>query len=178
MGDFSVLATRIKELRASLNMTQRDFAKHVGCTAATLSAYENGSKSPSLEIIKNVAEKCHVSIDWLCGLTDKKENSKKPRTYADVVDTLFSLLNHKQLNFDICKFEDIDAILFGFENKKVNDFFRDWLKIKKLYDENVIDKSIYEPWLKSKLEDLNCEIKSICDGSFIDFQDRVNDLLY
>ena len=65
MGDFSVLAVRIKELRTSMKMTQKEFSAFVGCTAATLSAYENGSKSPSLEIIKGVAEKCHVSIDWL-----------------------------------------------------------------------------------------------------------------
>lgn len=64
MGDFSVLAVRIKELRKIMKMTQKEFSAFVGCTAATLSAYENGSKSPSLEIIKGIAEKCHISIDW------------------------------------------------------------------------------------------------------------------
>ncbi len=88
MGDFTVLAIRIKELRSSMNMTQREFSTFVGCTAATLSAYENGSKSPSLEIIKGIAEKCNVSIDWLCGLSNKMKNDDTPQTYADVIDLL------------------------------------------------------------------------------------------
>ena len=88
MGDFSVLAVRIKELRKIMKMTQKEFSAFVGCTAATLSAYENGSKSPSLEIIKGIAEKCHISIDWLCGLSDKMKNSNEPETYADIIDLL------------------------------------------------------------------------------------------
>ncbi len=51
MGDFSVLAVRIKELRKSVTMTQKEFSAFVGCTAATLSAYENGSKSPDRESV-------------------------------------------------------------------------------------------------------------------------------
>ena len=68
-----------------MNMTQKEFSAFVGCTAATLSAYENGSKSPSLEIIKGIAEKCNVSIDWLCGLSEKMNTSDEIKTYSDVL---------------------------------------------------------------------------------------------
>lgn len=90
MGDFSILGIRIKELRSTIKKTQREFAEYVGCTAATLSAYKNGSKSPSLEIIKNMAQKCNISIDWLCGLTDES-NHNMPRTYADIIKLLVSM---------------------------------------------------------------------------------------
>jgi len=80
MGDFKILAKRIKELRTSLKLTQKLFAEKVGCTAATLSAYENGSKSPSLEIVKNIAEKCNVSIDWLVGLSNAVNEKEKIET--------------------------------------------------------------------------------------------------
>lgn len=91
MGDFSTLAIRIKELRVSLKMTQKEFLVFVGCTAATLSAYENGSKSPSLEIIKEVAEKCNVSIDWLCGLSNRIQHINTVETYGDAIRLLLKL---------------------------------------------------------------------------------------
>ena len=91
MGDFSVLAIRIKKLRTSMKMTQKEFSAFVGCTAATLSAYENGSKSPSLEIIKEIAEKCHISIDWICGLSDRQYIVKNSIwTYSDIIEFCFA----------------------------------------------------------------------------------------
>ena len=89
MGDFHVLSVRIKQLRKEIGLTQRKFSKMVGCTAATLSAYENGSKSPSLEIIKRIAENCNVSIDWLIGLSNKKETEPEIETYSDIFKSPF-----------------------------------------------------------------------------------------
>lgn len=180
MGDIElqIFSDRLKELRTSLGLTQAQFVEELEITASALSAYEKNQKNPSISVAKRIAEKFHVSIDWLCGLSDKKESDLQPKNYTDTINLLFCLLNTEKLKFEIIKFEDTEAVLFGFDNKKINDFFRDWLKIKKLYDEKVIDKSMYEPWLKSKSDELNCEIKTNTDYSIQDFKNRVEDCLY
>lgn len=88
MREFDTLAQRLKMLRNRMKMTQKEFSEKVGFTQATLSAYENSQKKPSLDIIMDIAEKCNVSIDWLCGLSEKMKNNDEPETYADIIDLL------------------------------------------------------------------------------------------
>ena len=68
---------RLKRLRGQLNngggMTQADFAKEVGVTAASISAYELGTKTPNLEIAFDIAKKFKTSIDLLCGKASDNE---------------------------------------------------------------------------------------------------------
>ena len=123
-------------------MTQKEFSAFVGCTAATLSAYENGSKSPSLEIIKGIAEKCHISIDWLCGLSDKMKNSNEPETYADIIDLLVKI--EKSIYFRVGK-EKITV-----SDSVLQYFLEDWGKMLPLFHNGTIDEKLYKLWLDDK----------------------------
>lgn len=169
MGDFSALALRIKELRKSLNMTQKDFSAHVGCTAATLSAYENGSKSPSLEIIKSIAVKCNVSIDWLCGLTDKKQYNEEIETYGDGIRLLLKIEKafDISLSYDWIKlesFQTMDCVAtISFGNDKMQDFIKEWEKMKKVHDDFTIDDDVYNLWIEKTLKKYD-EFPALEDG--------------
>lgn len=157
MGDFSTLAQRIKSLRISLKLTQREFAKKAGCTAATLSAYENGSKSPSLEIVKGIAEAFNVSIDWLCGLSDKKDLEHQFQTYEDIVSVLFDIDDCT----DMILGSDSDSLcpFLSFEDAPLNDFLNEWKDAANVLHNTSLSKEItqtmYDSWKKSKLEDLS-----------------------
>ena len=59
---------RFHELRG--NMTQSDFAKKTGLSRPTIGFYENGERLPDAYKLKQIAEKCGVSADWLLGMTD------------------------------------------------------------------------------------------------------------
>ena len=85
MGEFEILGTRLKLLRKRLKVNQTEFSKMIGISSATLSAYETGVKNPSLAVLKNIAETCNVSIDWLCGLSDKESFSDNIKTYSDII---------------------------------------------------------------------------------------------
>lgn len=166
MGDFSILAIRIKELRSSSNMTQKEFAAFVGCTAATLSAYENGSKSPSLEIIKEIAEKCKVSIDWLCGLSDKKTSSNIPQTLADIFEMLFLIQEYSEVQIydheGIVHIRDCNNLLvdyskstihaMGFQPFSIDSFMEDWQKMHEMYLSEKIDEEVYALWKEKTLK--------------------------
>ena len=145
MGDFSVLAVRIKELRTSMKMTQKEFSAFVGCTAATLSAYENGSKSPSLEIIKGVAEKCHVSIDWLCGLSDKMNTTDVIKTYSDVIKLFVKSEYALKFHVTPLSIKMVDSVM--------QCFFSDWSKTLPLYRDGTIDEKLYKLWIDDKLRE-------------------------
>ena len=60
MGNLEVFSKRIKELRMSLEMTQKEFSEYVGIKQQTLSGYERGIMKPPLDIAKEIAEKCNV----------------------------------------------------------------------------------------------------------------------
>lgn len=64
----SVFAKHLRELRARLRLTQKEFSKRVGITPATLSAYESGTKNPPVTTAIRIAEEYEVSLDWLCGI--------------------------------------------------------------------------------------------------------------
>lgn len=68
MADFSIFSQRIKQLRNKMQLTQKSFAAAVGTTPVTLSAYENNTKKPSLDIVKDIAEKFDVAIIYMTGI--------------------------------------------------------------------------------------------------------------
>lgn len=170
MCDFLILGDRLKLLREQMKLTQKEFSELVGCTSATLSAYENGSKSPSLKIVKNIAEKTKVSIDWLCGLSDNQSNSLKLDTYEDIIDLFLQLEKKVELNTIFFKTWPPMAII-GFDNEDLSEFMYDWARIKELYDRKVIDDSMYLPWLDAKKRQYH---KDINDAKTFMFDDLKN----
>lgn len=63
-----VFKERFTQLRG--NMTQAQFADFLGISRPTIGFYESGSRIPDAIGVRNIAEKCKVSADWLLGLSD------------------------------------------------------------------------------------------------------------
>lgn len=66
MGD------KIKELRIAKKMTQEQLATRLGLVKGSISAYEQGTKYPSLEVLVNLCQIFHVSADYLLGLSEDR----------------------------------------------------------------------------------------------------------
>lgn len=79
----SVFAEHLRELRARLSLTQKEFAKKVGITPATLSAYESGTKNPPVTTVIRIAEEYEISLDWLCGIALEDCNSGYRVSYEE-----------------------------------------------------------------------------------------------
>lgn len=67
------LSDRIRELRRTAEMTQEEFGQKFGVVKSTVSLYENGKSTPNDEIKRKMCEYFNVSLDYLHGLTDKKQ---------------------------------------------------------------------------------------------------------
>lgn len=165
----SIFSERLRELRQEKGLTQKEFAESISITASALSAYENNSVNPSLLIVKKIAEKYNVSIDWLCGIDVNKNASIK--TLSDLIRELLIIdfsnvfsVNYSRTprNSDgtVKTDETVElshtAIYDDFKNpsKESKDFFtffKDWIKMRELYFSKSIDEEVYSLWIEKTL---------------------------
>jgi len=68
-----ILSERIKNLRKSKNLTQKQLAEILGVTSENYQKIEYGQRRPSLDNLLILADYFDVSLDYLTGRTDKKE---------------------------------------------------------------------------------------------------------
>lgn len=64
---------RIRNLREDNELTQREIAEKLYIAKKTYERYENNERIPSIDFMIRLADFYNVSIDYLCGRTDKKE---------------------------------------------------------------------------------------------------------
>ena len=63
----------LRDLRKARGMTQKDVADRVGVVPKTVSKWETGKANPDFEKQRFLADFFGVSVDYLLGRTDKKE---------------------------------------------------------------------------------------------------------
>lgn len=61
------LGQRIKDIRASLRMNQKDFSNKIGSTVSALSNWENGRNKPNDIMSREISKLGNISIDELLG---------------------------------------------------------------------------------------------------------------
>lgn len=64
---------RIRDIREDLDLTQQTVAEAVGCDQSLYSKYERGARDIPLHIVCKLAEYYKTSVDYLVGLTDRKD---------------------------------------------------------------------------------------------------------
>lgn len=153
--DNSIISKNIKTIRRDKMMTQKEFGKLIGVTQATLSTYEQGLKTPNTDTLYNIAEKCDISMDWLCGRTNLK-NIENFDSYSDVFKTIVKLC--KSVKFSIIEDSnnvyknDVSQHYLEPGNTIVNDFLNRWRKVKEIYDDKTIDEETYDTVVNSLIE--------------------------
>ena len=65
MNDLNTLAIKLRVLRESRHMTQKDVALQAGISPRSLSSYEIGHRKPPYETLTVLAGVLHTSIDYL-----------------------------------------------------------------------------------------------------------------
>ena len=71
------MKTRIKEYRASYNLTQADLADKVGVRRETIVYLEKGKYNPSLKLAHDIAVVLNSNIDELFIFDDEENETKK-----------------------------------------------------------------------------------------------------
>ncbi len=63
---------RLRDLREDKDLTQQEVADMLGCSQTTYSRYETGDLNVPIDILKKLAKFYKVSIDYIVGITNKK----------------------------------------------------------------------------------------------------------
>lgn len=71
--DSDILACRLKELREERNYNQYTVELLTGIDRTSISAYERGTRIPTLKKLVKLAGLYRVSLDYLCGRTEEKD---------------------------------------------------------------------------------------------------------
>ncbi len=65
-----VFSQRLKDIRIDNNLSQRDLAKELCVSQASIARWENGLQTPNIEYLKAIAVYFNVTTDFLVGLED------------------------------------------------------------------------------------------------------------
>ncbi len=69
-----MVVNRLKDLRISRQISQKDFAKRLGVSQQTVASWEVGRTEPANDALKNIADYFNVSTDYLLGRDDTSKN--------------------------------------------------------------------------------------------------------
>lgn len=89
---------RLKELRESNNLMQKELAAKLGCSEKTISGYERGERSPKKDTLKRIAEIFDVSVGYLIGAeeTTAQFNKKDEKDIAKNLERIMDSLEHEE----------------------------------------------------------------------------------
>lgn len=88
---FPQFRERFRELQGDMSNTE--FAELLGMSRQTVGFYCNGDRIPDALTIKEIAQKCNVSTDWLLGLSDfrsKEEYYQAGKLYTEFMRLMAS----------------------------------------------------------------------------------------
>jgi transcriptional regulator with XRE-family HTH domain len=156
MVDFS---ERLKQFRGGLAMNQKEFAAHIGISAATLSAYETGAKNPSISVLKALTEKYDTSIDWLCGLSEHKNLRGNFEKYSDIIRALLMLETQAvEIHVNATEFREYDDScpqrcgFMRFHDARLATFFEEWARMREIHGQGLIDDEVYNLWIEKTIK--------------------------
>jgi transcriptional regulator with XRE-family HTH domain len=129
-NNLTLIASRIRAIRESLNLTQKQLAQRLNVSGPTLSEFENGKHPPNFDFIYNIYNEFHVNLYYLLyGEGDMFEERGGPLSQR--LDRLC-----KQ-NPDICR------LLEYFEKSSIIRYFLlSQFNGKMLLDKELIEKEI------------------------------------
>lgn len=75
MSDFG---TRLKKARKDNKVTQKELSEALGIAQSTIANYENNTRFPGIEILREISMFLNTSLDYLMGVEDKIDQNILP----------------------------------------------------------------------------------------------------
>ena len=91
------IGERIHTLREQRGMSQAEFARRLGVTRATISAWEQGVNLPTAGYLADMARLLRVSSDYLLGLDRSNSLSLQGMTPQEI-KLVYELVNYIEQN--------------------------------------------------------------------------------
>ena len=131
----NIFGERLKILRnVVMKKTQKEFSELLNIPQPTLSAYEGGRNKPTVDVVINIAEKCNVSVNWLCG----QDSSVQLNSLGDLSSILYDMYDSKEFSFKTEIHDRIDTE----GNDRNDDSSRNWIRLTFYHNEERYDDSL------------------------------------
>lgn len=72
----TVFVERLEKLLKETKTSQKDLAQDIGVTESAISKYLSGERTPSGDILLNLATALHTTSDYLLGLSDSDDDKQ------------------------------------------------------------------------------------------------------
>lgn len=93
-----MLAKRLKYLRESKNITQKELANKLGISPSAIGMYESGKRNPDTSMLNILSNFFDVSVDYLMGRSDIKSSADEVlKENPEVTIALHSDYDYKDL---------------------------------------------------------------------------------
>ena len=96
-----VFSKRLKELRKNAGLTQTELGNMVGVTKVSICCYENGTRTPTLDTLIDLADSLNTSLIYLLGsdnlAVDEVEKNVKVNMAKDEIELVKELRKHIKL---------------------------------------------------------------------------------
>ena len=102
---------RLLELRKLAGLSQKELAKILNCSQNMISQWENGTRDPSTDTLKAMADYFNVTIDYLLGRTDENAITSAAVPAQDALTTQEETHIKKYRQLDTDGKEEIDDII-------------------------------------------------------------------
>lgn len=100
--DLKIYSIRIRELREEQRLTQLQLATLLNTTKQTIWNYESGSREPNIEMLNAIAKYFNVTVDYLIGNSQYKNNIQE--SFTEIVSkktgATTDLVNNSQYLFE------------------------------------------------------------------------------
>lgn len=97
----SSIGSRIKELLKKQDVSQKDLARYIGTTEASISRYVNDEREPEAKILYKIAQELHTTTDYLIsGVVDNYEELElKIKQQKELINDLEAIRTDKNNPF-------------------------------------------------------------------------------
>ena len=163
-----IFCERLIKARKQKRLTQKAAAASIGVQASSLSAYEGGRKTPSIEIVMQIARTYEVSIDWLTGFSDedrlKSADEKGVQKIVSVADFLRAItaLCESGIRYRVEISNEPSEFSVNAYNKTTVDLITvtDWLptymgkfsRLDNVIKDTGLDKDMLDAWVNKELK--------------------------
>lgn len=93
------LAERLKALRLTIGLSQKQVSERIGVTASMISAYENGIRQPSYEVLARLSKLLKTTPNFLLGFDEQENGYSLDGLTAEQMETVLKIIrNLKKAN--------------------------------------------------------------------------------
>lgn len=112
---------KIRYLRTKNNITSKQLSKILDISESSISLYENGKRTPNIELIIRIADFFKVSTDFLLGVTDnpqKISQNDSETDFSEILENIIAFLSSQ--NYIVFDGKDVEGKMILVLKKNLN----------------------------------------------------------